>query len=452
MALNDRQLQALKTRVHQQAQALADSEALAMQNMQYAAELEQQLNSCQVMLTSQEAVAAEVESLKAQLASSQQQGQQVEHLEQKLSQLEADRVRLQQDVDTARQRCQQLETSATKVAKLQSIAATLRDERDELVQRLEQAKTSVTAAQTQTDAVQQLQQQVHKVAEERDVLARRLEQTQAEFLASMEGEPSEQVKEAQRRQEVAEAHHYVLKRQYETLQERVKELEQECAQAHSHSQECDRDLAELERTKLDLEDRIDQLQARNQTLQFCVDELQASTVTANHLATSTVQPSSFQSSMTVSGSPEEASLPSMSNANSQPDNTKQVLQNELAALRAENQALQERLDLQQPAPPAEPVPTPTFERPSIQSPLPPELFPGQRLTAQYGASSDSLLPSIPPLDLTSRPGGGDRKFDRRVLNLAAASAESVASPASDSDDGMRPRTHEVTLPSFVSGR
>ncbi|MEM9566959.1 MAG: hypothetical protein AAF974_01525 [Cyanobacteria bacterium P01_E01_bin.34] len=435
--MNDRQLQALKTRVHQQAQALADSEALAMQNMQYAAELEQQLNSCQVMLTSQEAVAAEVESLKAQLASSQQQGQQVEYLEQQLSQLEADRVRLQQDVDSARQRCQQLEAPATKVAKLQSIAATLRDERDELVQRLEQAKASVTAAQTQTDVVQQLQQQVHKVAEERDVLARRLEQTQVEFLAGMEGEPSEQVKEAQRRQEVAEAHHYVLKRQYETLQERVTELEQECAQAHSHSQECDRDMAELERTKLDLEDRIDQLQARNQSLQSRLDNLQANTL---------------QASMTVSTPAEETSLPNMSVAYGQPDNTKQVLQNELAALRAENQALQERLDLQQPDTPADPAPS-SYERSSIKSPLPPELFPGQRLTAKYVPDSDSLLPSIPPLDLTSRPGTGDRKFDRRVLNLAAASAESVANSETDSSDNkMRPRVHEVTLPSFVRGR
>lgn len=431
MALNDRQLQALKTRVHQQAQALADSEALAMQNMQYAAELEQQLNSCQVMLASQEAVAAEVESLKAQLSGSQQQGQQMEHLEQQLEQLEADRVHLRQEVDTARQRCQQLEVSATKVAKLQSIAATLRDERDELVQRLEQAKSSVTAAQSQTDAVQQLQQQVHKVAEERDVLARRLEQTQAEFLAGLEGEPSEQLKEAQRRQEVAEAHHYVLKRQYETLQERVKELEQECAQAHAHSQDCDRDLAELERTKLDLEDRIDQLQARNQTLQAQVD----------HLPSNSAQ----------SSQPHEAALPSMTRANEQPDNTKHVLQQELAALRAENQALQERLDVQQPVSHQPPLSQP-FERSTGTSPLPPELFPSQGLTARHSPPQESLLPSIPPLDLTTRQGYSERKFDRRVLNLAAASAESISVPDLESDDVVRPRVREVRLPSFVRTR
>lgn len=430
MALNDRQLQALKTRVHQQAQALADSEALAMQNMQYAAELEQQLNSCQVMLTSQEAVTAELEALKAQLESSQQQLQQAEHLESQVLQLESEREHLQQKWDSAQQRCQQLEIAANTVAKLQSIAATLRDERDELVQKLEQAKSSVTAAQSQTSTVQQLQQQLHTVAEERDVLARRLDQTQKEFLAGLEGEPSEQVKEAQRRQEVAEAHHYVLKRQYETLQERVKELEQECAQAHAHSQECDRDMAEMERSKLDQQDRIDQLQARNQSLQACIDNLQAG------------------ETQTISGG--GAGLPAVAQAGTKPDNTKQVLQQELAALRTENQSLQEQLERQDPPTNLEPIASSeSSEDLMVEPPLSAEIF------SRPGLSTESLLPSIPPLDLTGRTGERNRKFDRRVLNLAAASAESIPAAVTSSTSSRTytsSRSKEVDLPSFVRGR
>ena len=437
MDLNDRQLQALKTRVHQQALALADSEAQTMQNMQYAAELEQQLSSCREQLATCEAATAEVETLRAEFANCAQQLQQFEIMEGQSKQLGTERDLLKLELDTVQQRCQQLEQSASKVAKLQSIAATLRGERDELVSKLEQAKVSVTEARSQAGELQELKQlrteleaQVQQLTGERDALTTQLEQAPAGGDSPLQGgseELSAQLKDAQRRQEVAEAHHYVLKRQYESLQERVKELEQECAHAHAHAQDCDKEVAEAEKTKLELQDRVEQLQARIQSLQAYADNLQQ-----------------------VGPSP---SIPSEDIG--QLEHTKQVLQQELAALRAENQTLQAQLEPQPSFPndaPSPSTPDPIsleLEEPPVQeeeSQLEvddPPVVDRNREIAQTGIT----LPSIPPLELSVRQAVGEmeRKFDRRVLNLAAASAESVT-------DTYTTKYREVQLPAFVRGR
>ena len=429
MDLNDRQLQALKTRVHQQAQALADSEALAMQHMQYAAQLEEQLSSCQAKLTDRENEASEVESLKAKLSNCMQQLQNLEVIEGQSKQLGAERDLLKLELDTAQQRCQQLEQSASKVAKLQSIAATLRGERDELARKLEQARSSVTEAKSQSGELNELKQQeaqlkeqLQQLVNERDRIAHQLEQSQTKGDSE---ELSLQLKEAQRRQEVAEAHHYVLKRQYESLQERVKELEQECAHAHAHAQDCDKEIAETERVKLELQDRVEQLQARNQTLQAYVDNLQQQ---------------------------ETSSQPTPSRDILQLEHTKQVLQQELAALRAENQALQTKLERQQSSASHSLSTDPSVPKSSELDESPADL---EDVTANEdeipidrdGSIADSLLPSIPPLELSDPNAVGDseRKFDRRVLNLAAASAESIPTQ-------YPTKYREVELPAFVRGR
>ena len=442
MALNDRQLQALKTRVHQQAQALADSEALAMQNMQYAADLEQQLSSCREQLTACEATTAELESLQAEFADCAQQLQQFEILEAQSKQLGTERDLLKLELDTAQQRCQQLEQSASKVAKLQSVAAGLKGERDELASKLEQAKVSVTEARSQVGDLQDLKQQrselearVQQLTGERDALAQQLEQVPTEGDSPIQGGSEEfaaQLKEAQRRQEVAEAHHYVLKRQYESLQERVKELEQECAHAHAHAQDCDKEVAEAEKTKLELQDRVEQLQARMQSLQAYADNLQQL------------------------GSPPSSPSEDLS----QLEHTKQVLQQELTALRAENQTLQTQLEQQQssashtlssntPDPISaelEPPPEQGQESP-LEVDDPPIADRNEEIANEAIAQSSTTLPSIPPLELSVRQAVGEieRKFDRRVLNLAAASAESVTA-------SYTTKYREVQLPAFVRGR
>ena len=429
MAPNDPNLEALKTRVHQQAQALAESESLAMQNMQYAAELEQQLNSCQAMLNTQNVTDDNISLLQTQLTASKQQ---LEHLQADVERVVGERDRLRQDFDTAQQRCQQLEQSANKIAKLQSIAATLKVERDELAQKLEQAKTAVANVHSTERTLQQVQQsqaelkdRTQQVTHERDTMAKQLEELQAQ----LEGGESEQLKAAQRRQEVAEAHHYVLKRQYESLQERVKELEKECTQAHAQAQECDREMAQMERAKIELLDRCDRLEANNQTLQ------------ANNQTLQTQLDSLHQETSPTHTTPEPLSVDFV-----QLENAKQVLQQELVALRAENQALQAQLDEHRDRGSEEKKEATTDEptdKTFVQS--------VREATASCDVPPspsiyDAKLPSIPPLEIMDRTVPSAKNFDRRVFNLAAASAESVT----PNNTIVRPKV--VELPAFVRRR
>ncbi|WP_017327675.1 hypothetical protein [Synechococcus sp. PCC 7336] len=186
MDSTDRQLQVLKTRFHQQAQALAESEALAIQNIQRAAELEQQLADCQLHSG---------------------QSDLVDEIKQQLAQSESDRQQLAQ--------------------KFQEVAA--------------QHKS--------------LAQQLAASQAEQATLTQKLQ----EAIAQPTADSTEALREAKRRQEVAEAHHYVLKRQYEALQNRVKELERECSQAHATGRDRERELTEVQTAKAELEEQVNAL-------------------------------------------------------------------------------------------------------------------------------------------------------------------------------------------------
>ncbi len=65
-----------------------------------------------------------------------------------------------------------------------------------------------------------------------------------------------QFQEVKRKQELAEAHHVVGKKQVERLQEKIQELEAECVQAHAYAQTQEKEVAHLERAKQELESQI----------------------------------------------------------------------------------------------------------------------------------------------------------------------------------------------------
>ncbi|MEM9156941.1 MAG: hypothetical protein AAGB13_18210 [Cyanobacteria bacterium P01_F01_bin.33] len=89
------------------------------------------------------------------------------------------------------------------------------------------------------------------------------EEVQQQFERDLTQRPNaEQLQEAKRKQEIAEAHHLVLKRQHAGLQQRVVELERECAEARSYSQTQERELAELEANKQELEAARQELKER----------------------------------------------------------------------------------------------------------------------------------------------------------------------------------------------
>ncbi|MEO0853456.1 MAG: hypothetical protein AAFY15_08145, partial [Cyanobacteria bacterium J06648_11] len=106
------------------------------------------------------------------------------------------------------------------------------------------------------------------------------EEVQQQFDREMSQRPSaEQLQEAKRKQEIAEAHHLVLKRQHSGLQERVVELEKECAEARSYAQVQEREVGRLEAehqefasAKTELKERLFAVERQNIQLKATLDK------------------------------------------------------------------------------------------------------------------------------------------------------------------------------------
>lgn len=89
------------------------------------------------------------------------------------------------------------------------------------------------------------------------------EEVQQQFERELTQRPqAEHLQEAKRKQEIAEAHHLVLKRQHAGLQQRVVELERECAEARSYAQAQERELAQIEANKQEVETAKQELKER----------------------------------------------------------------------------------------------------------------------------------------------------------------------------------------------
>ncbi len=157
---------------------------------------------------------------------------------QQIAKLEAELQALRQDQDLAAAQAahvgekeslqaQQILALEEQVQALTRELDALRAERDELIQELAQRPT---LAQWQ-----EVQQQVQELAQR---------------------PMRESLEEAERRREVAEAHHLVSQKQIEKLQQQVMVLKTECVQAHAYAQTQEKEVALLQRLKQELEDQL----------------------------------------------------------------------------------------------------------------------------------------------------------------------------------------------------
>ena len=299
------QLNALKTRVRQQASALAESEALALENMQYVAELEQQVTELQQQtvglqehadrlqqqaegyqqqLTQLDGHQGELQHLKTELStcqsSQQTQTEAVSRLEAELIEALETCTQLEEELTAANQCCQHLEAASSEQAQeLQGRITTLEGDRDRLARQSQESieAKDILANQLANSRVEveTLATELEALKQEMDPLKQQLSEAIAHVTAAGEtanANAEDALKQAQRRQEVAEANHYVIKRQYDALQNRVKELEEECAQAHTSGRDRERDLTELGMAHEDLKVVFERLQTQNRQLQTALDE------------------------------------------------------------------------------------------------------------------------------------------------------------------------------------
>ncbi|MEO1132439.1 MAG: hypothetical protein AAFX40_06995 [Cyanobacteria bacterium J06639_1] len=133
--------------------------------------------------------------------------------------------------------------------------------------------------QQQVAAAQAREQQLMAELERRPAWSE-FEEVQQQFDRELAERPSaEQLQEAKRKQEIAEAHHLVLKRQHSGLQERVVELEKECAEARSYAQVQEREVGrleaasqELEIAKAELKERLFAVERQNIQLKATLDK------------------------------------------------------------------------------------------------------------------------------------------------------------------------------------
>jgi chromosome segregation ATPase len=533
MVPESQQLKALATRVRKQAEALAESESLAMQNMQYAADLEQQLNACRTHVSQYEQQVSELETFRAQAETLREREKQLSNLQidcarakeeaqslreqlnstthardevrqqmefvqhqlrevkqemeqrpllaefnairaerdglhQQLQQrpqweqwedlqhqLEAVQHQLsqrpsheqwgdlQQSLQSLRMENEaqrhQLEQvpSSNQLQALHHQLETLLAERDALQQQLESAIAERDLLQQQLDGLpsreqwddlqhqlealrtenaaarQQMEQlpavqlddwqrQLDALRDERDALQQELanrpnRETIAHWQQAIEQQPAaEAIQEARRRQELAEAHHLVIKKQYEALQRRVTELEEECRQSQVYAQSQEKDVSGLEDTKQQLELKLAALQQQNTRLNDLLQKLQASP-----------QPQSVEPALAADEDiPVAATL----------------------------------------APDFAPLQVATPEE-TIANPLPETTF-----TPKVGRQR----PSIPPLFGREAPlvGSTPTRFDHRVRTLAAASAESVSARSKTTPVISTPARQRdgIDLPAFVRRR
>ncbi|MDX2272612.1 MAG: hypothetical protein NW237_11800 [Cyanobacteriota bacterium] len=167
----------------------------------------------------------------------QQWQQQFEHLQRELAASEADRAAL-----------------ATDLAKRPSgqVLEALQQQVEELRTQLEMAQTTHTQLQAELSQ--------RPASQELETLREELQQLQAaheQLRQEAEQRPTlTEWQESKRRQELAEAHHIVSKKQIERLQQQIEELKAECVQAHAYAQTQEKEVALLEAVKQDLESRL----------------------------------------------------------------------------------------------------------------------------------------------------------------------------------------------------
>ena len=440
------QIEALKTRVRQQATALAESEALAIENMEYVAELEQQLAQLQEQTSQQEIGTDELERVRAELVACQTNVATNELLQTELEDIRHIRTHLETELEAAHQCCQQLEAVSSQQAKeLEERLAALESDRDRLARQSQEAQEAKDVVANQLAAARR---QIKNLQDRLDKAA----------TATADNPSAEQLQEAQRRREIAEANHYVLERQYKALQTRVAELETECAEAHSSGGDRERELSELSNAHADLKVQLEQLQAQNQQLQASLGEIDNSNDSPPEIETSLRQLQQQNEALTASLTDRETQLQAAANATAGATAECDRLQAQIAALIQQNRDLTAALESNIANSAAvEASSNPSFAEPSPTSGV------------SIAASGNSLpfadtphrqfsLPSIPPF-VPDRDGAAPpsiRNLDLRVRTLAASSAEMVparrsSSPKAEAAPASSPR-RTVDLPAFVRHR
>ena len=202
---------------------------------------------------------------------------QFQHLHQQITELRAQRDQLQAELEqrpspaeleTLQDQIQYLHSQCQEAEAYQQQLQAEIDQRPDpetmthLHQQIEQMRTEWQAAQTQQ---QQLQQEIDQRPQPEEVihLQAQIEQLQ-DRLGVLEAENRhlaqrpelEQLQEAQRRQELAEAHHVVSKKQIDKLQRQIDALKAECVQAHAYAQTQEKEVALLEQQKQELQDQL----------------------------------------------------------------------------------------------------------------------------------------------------------------------------------------------------
>lgn len=270
--MDDTQILELKARIRKQTRALAESESLVAQHRQRVSELEAALLACQqhspIDMEALNAARAEVERLKltntqlnvALAAAQPVHPDEIQRLQEQIAALQEALYIAQQekqvlemgfgqpDADTASlhdhiyELRAALETAENDLATAQAELAQSRSEANELRQRLLELEQQTRQRQAATP---DLEQALASVSADRDRLVVEVAQLQEAFFATQQEKRSLElsggdISDLQRRLELAEAHHLVEKRRNDSLQDRLKQLEQECARAYAYADNQDK--------------------------------------------------------------------------------------------------------------------------------------------------------------------------------------------------------------------
>ncbi len=383
----DQQIQAVQAQLDRVTFELHQSQSQADEWQSQIKQLHHQLASAQQVLESQPSP-DDLAELKQRptLAQAEQWQEQISYLQLQLESVQAELIQLSEPSDTKHE-----------IEHLQATLEQLQTEWDHQSQQYSMHKAELdNSNQTLRLELEQLQEQLQIQQEQRDQLAHQLQQrpTIAQF------------QEVKRRQELAEAHYVVSKKQVERLQQKIEELKTECVQAHAYAQTQEKEITLLENEKQDLTSQLAYF--LNQPKQAVISPLvTAPDVQRGPLSSKVQLPllKDIQMSEVTSSEPADPSPP--------PENTSIPIE----------------------APP----PSPVEQHPS-KSPLP--------------LTHPSFRPrsGIPPLSLEkTSPGSSDDK----MLTLKSKS-DTKLEPGTASDPQRpatpRSKTNRVELPTFVQQR
>jgi DNA repair exonuclease SbcCD ATPase subunit len=174
--------------------------------------------------------------LEAELNKAWQQLRQLEHLRQQASFAKAERASLLEELQQSRQ--QQAE-QAQQIAQLEAQLQALRSEQPP-------AEPGSGRDPALEEQVQALSREVDTLRAERDHLLQELAQRPAK----------EELEEAQRAREVAEARYLLGQKEIEKLQQQVAALQAKCAQIQAYAQAQEREVALLQQRNRELEEQL----------------------------------------------------------------------------------------------------------------------------------------------------------------------------------------------------